>query len=194
MLAITLVGCVLAIVSFAMFGLRHGHPVRVEDGAIAVVPLGHPSARALTKVEAALRRTFRAPVVEFKCAPLPSSAYYEPRHRYRADKLVAYLSRWPNWKVVGVTERDISTTAHGVEDFGIMGQGQLGGRACVVSSFRSRAGIGEVAIHEVGHTLGLPHCANPNCVMVDANGTGKVAETSRRFCSSCACKIRSWKR
>jgi archaemetzincin len=171
--------------------LRSVHPVRTR---IAVLPLGRPSRATLNRVEAALRRTFNVEAVELPAAPLPASAFYAPRQRYRAEKLTAYLSRWPDWKVIGVTDRDISTTVHGVKDFGIMGRADLGGKACVVSSFRSHAGIGNVAIHEVGHTLGLPHCPNPNCVMVDANGSGKITQASRKFCPTCASKIRQWLR
>jgi len=174
-------------VAFAVHAkARDDDPIRL----ISVVPLGKPSLRTVTLVESALKRMYNVRVVEISGAPLPKAAFYEPRRRYRAEKLNSFLRSRPGWKVIGVTDRDISTTAHGVKDYGIMGLGDLGGKVCVVSSFRSHAGVGTVAIHEIGHTLRLPHCPNPQCVMVDAKGTGKIAKSPGRFCDRCKAKIK----
>lgn len=45
--------------------------------------------------------------------PLPKSAYYKPRRRYRAEKLLDFLDSIDTGeytKVIGLTHRDISTT------------------------------------------------------------------------------------
>ncbi len=165
-----------------------------EKLQIAILPLGKPSRKTLDAVETSLRRMYRVEVKELPGAGLPASAFYQPRSRYRAELLKAYVSHWKGWKVIGVTDRDISTTAHGVKDFGIMGLADLGGRAGVVSSFRSHDGVGTVAVHEVGHTLGLPHCPNSRCVMVDGKGHGRVIHSSGKFCAPCASRIRQWLR
>ncbi len=125
-------------------------------------------------------------VIEPDAIPLPSSAYYAPRRRYKADRLLAFLNaRFEGQpreeRVLGLTSRDISTHTERFADWGILGLADLHGRAAVVSSFRmqrrarspeqSRWRMTTTAVHEVGHVLGLPHCTESRCLMRDAEGT-----------------------
>jgi archaemetzincin len=104
-------------------------------------------------------------------------------------------------KVVGLTEKDISTAKNGVDNWGIMGLGYLDGRPCVVSTFRLNlhkdassvlvmARLVKVVNHELGHTLGLDHCPNAGCLMEDAKGTIKTVDNEPGgFCPSCLEKL-----
>ncbi|MEM9073260.1 MAG: matrixin family metalloprotease [Myxococcota bacterium] len=133
-----------------------------------------------------LRSELQVAVEPLPSLPLPEDAYYPPRRRYRADKLLDHLRTHlrgePNdVKVIGFTSVDISTSARGRFDWGIFGLGDLGGRASVISTFRLRRRarndahfrfrVVSTAIHEIGHTLGLAHCTEARCVMNDAHGT-----------------------
>jgi archaemetzincin len=124
---------------------------------------------------------------------LPAQAYYRPRRRYRADKLLDTLATIapdapPTTKVLGLTEVDISTTNEDIRDWGIFGLGSLDGRSAVMSSFRLRRRargpehlafrIATTALHEVGHTFGLPHCEEDRCAMLDAEGGIENTDTS----------------
>lgn len=122
---------------------------------------------------------------------LPIKAYYPPRNRYRADSLIKYLSNFgsADTVVIGMTNKDISSTKGSVSDFGIMGLGYCPGNSCVVSTFRlAKTNLSEqfykLAIHELGHTQGLPHCSNKICFMRDANGKNVLNE-EKDFCTSC---------
>ena len=122
---------------------------------------------------------------------LPTKAYYPPRNRYRADSLIKYLSNFgsADTVVIGMTNKDISSTKGSVSDFGIMGLGYCPGISCVVSTFRlAKTNLSEqfykLAIHELGHTQGLPHCSNKICFMRDANGKNVLNE-EKDFCTSC---------
>ena len=161
---------------------------------IAVVPLGTVGRKEIEAVRRAIRRTYRLEVVVEPKRSLPRKAYYPPRRRYRADALLAGLAKaYPEaTKVIGVTDVDISTTARGRKDWGIAGLAFLGGRPAVVSGFRAKGQLADVAVHEVGHTLGLPHCPNAGCVMQDANG--RLKNIGARFCSTCAARIARWLR
>src|SRR5262249_45479271 len=92
------------------------------------------------------------------------------------------------------------TTKGKVTDWGVFGLGEIGRRNCVISMFRLKRGaknaehlayrVATTAVHEVGHTLGLPHCPTPGCVMHDAEGSIKnTDEGTGRLCQSCRLAI-----
>lgn len=138
------------------------------------------------EVEAALRRVYQVEVRRIESRPLPRSAFYAPRKRYRADDLLEYLGAQipagmpAGTRVLGLTTADISTSKGNFKDWGVFGLGELGGTAAMVSSHRlTRKArdaaqvtwrVTNTAVHELGHVLGLDHCTEANCVMLDAEG------------------------
>ncbi len=66
---------------------------------------------------------------------------------------------------------------------GIMGFGYLPGNACVISNYRlgkypqTQIQLNEkllkVALHELGHNFGLPHCPDEQCIMIEAKEKDK---------------------
>jgi archaemetzincin len=130
-------------------------------------------------------------VVMNKSIDLPSFAFYKLRNRYRADSIIHFLQgrTIENHFVVGLTDKDISTTKGEISDWGVMGLGFCPGKACVASSFRvskkeKLPQLFKVAIHELGHTQGLPHCTDKACIMRDAEGKNPTNE-EKGFCVSC---------
>ncbi|MBS1743278.1 MAG: matrixin family metalloprotease [Bacteroidetes bacterium] len=126
-----------------------------------------------------------------KAVKLPAFAWYAPRKRFKADSLLKFLSSVtkPGHVIIGLTSKDISTTKNNHPDWGVMGLGLCPGNSCVASSFRlstkeRRMQLFKVAIHELGHTQGLPHCAVKSCYMRDAEGRNPTNE-EKEFCSSC---------
>jgi len=122
---------------------------------------------------------------------LPTKSFYPPKNRYRADLLIKYLSDFgsADTVVIGLTNKDISTTKGDILDFGVMGLGYCPGNSCVVSTFRlAKTNLSEqfykLVIHELGHKQGLPHCSNKTCFMRDANGKNVFNEV-KDFCPSC---------
>jgi archaemetzincin len=132
---------------------------------------------------------------------LPDDAYYKPRGRYRADSLIAWLSRHAvsRTMVVGITTEDISMTKGNVRDWGVMGLGLAPGNAAVVSTYRLNherllSQLSKVTAHEIGHMFGLQHCMRDTCYMRAAEGKNHLDEL-RSFCPDCHKKTRAkgWK-
>ena len=129
---------------------------------------------------------------------LPADAFYKPRRRWRADKLLDVLDgQLPRGgaRILGLTGADISTTKGDVFDWGVLGLGRIDGASSVISLFRCRKGaraaaharerLAKVAVHEVGHTLGLDHCPNRGCLMEDAEGRVATCDREYDFCARC---------
>ena len=145
---------------------------------------------------------YHAKVLILNPVNLPSSAYYTPRARYRADKLIAFLKTAKPSKykyVIGLTTKDISTTKGDFFDWGIFGLGYCPGPSCVVSTFRYKKDVSEqvfhdrflkICLHEIGHNLGLPHCKTPGCMMNDAKGKiSTVDHAEMDLCKICKRRI-----
>ncbi len=163
-----------------------GHTART----IIVQPLGNFESSLAEDIVVEIRKVH--PKVELNAAiPLPPGSFYAPRNRYRADSIIRYLAgRAKDGSVViGLAHTDISTTKNKVRDWGVMGLGYHPGAACVVSDFRLRKRHQEnqlykVALHELGHTEGLPHCPDRSCIMRDAEGKIPLRE-EKAFCTNC---------
>lgn len=131
----------------------------------------------------------------------PGNAYYKERNRYRADSTIKFLNTKTreSFVTIGLTSKDISVTKGKIKDFGVMGLGYRPGKACIASDFRvnkknSDEQFYKIAIHELGHTQGLPHCPEKMCFMRDAEGKNPTNEETD-FCKKCKTFLisKNWK-
>lgn len=168
--------------------------VTKSNTIIDIQPFNGISASQTQYVYTELKKVYSLIQVK-KIIALPKSAWYPARNRYRADSLIHFLKRQSakGHITIGLTNEDISTTKNEVADWGVMGLGFRPGNACVASSFRlsktqTNIQLFKVAIHELGHTQGLPHCPVKSCFMRNAEGKNPTNE-EKDFCTSCKPKL-----
>ncbi|MCK5800657.1 MAG: matrixin family metalloprotease [Deltaproteobacteria bacterium] len=196
-------GLILALVALGLLGPLPPSIAAPAARTIYVQPLGKALPAAdVALVKHALEVFTGLPVKVLARVPLPRAAWYPPRRRWRAEKLLTFLGRRmpaDGFRILGLTAADISTTKGRYKDWGVLGLANLAGTACVISSLRchrrSRGGtqprirLAKVAVHEIGHTLGLEHCPTLGCLMEDARGKVKTCDREYDLCPRCRRKL-----
>jgi archaemetzincin len=168
---------------------------------IRLVALGEVERRLLDVVRASLIREYRAKC-EIDSRPIdPSVAYHPERNQYHSTHLVEQLTR-----LDGGTERLLGVAA--VDLFipiltFVFGEAQLGGSCAVVSYHRLHQSfyglppdesllkdrLAKEAVHEMGHTFGLTHCEDYECVMAASHSVEWLDVKGAALCFECRSKV-----
>lgn len=173
-----------------------------KPSTIAIQPFAFNDTAQISLLKKYIENYYHFKVIVLSNKEIPKEAYYEPRNRYKADKLIKILksSNADAFDyIIGITEKDISTKKGNIPDFGIFGLGYQPGKSCVISSFRLKTTdkklvkerMIKVALHEIGHNLGLPHCsASTDCFMHAAEASIKQIDKEKMdMCDRCKHKI-----
>jgi archaemetzincin len=156
-----------------------------------------PGLGALEQLAVGLARTFQT-----ACRVMPgsidSSFALEPQRRqYHSTAILKRLERAadPDARVIGVTGLDLYVP---VLTF-VFGEAQLEGNCALVSIARLKdefyglprrddllqERLLKEAVHELGHTFGLRHCANWQCVMASSHAVERLDIKGAEFCPVC---------
>ncbi|HXK60107.1 MAG TPA: archaemetzincin family Zn-dependent metalloprotease [Acidobacteriota bacterium] len=134
----------------------------------------------------------------------PSVAYNPARNQYNSIEILLLLSRLktkPRVKLLGLTRFDLFIP---ILTF-VFGQAQVNNRNAVMSVHRLRQAYyglpddeklflercEKEALHELGHTFGLVHCQDFECVMYLSNAIEQVDLKSNSFCDACRQQLKS---
>jgi archaemetzincin len=133
-----------------------------------------------------------------KQAEIPQWVYDPKRKQYRAVDLLQLVEHYNGDRILGVTNFDIFLQPLNF----VFGLAQAPGRVAVISLFRLRCNGDEdgdssilrdralkEAVHELGHTWGLPHCPNPQCVMHFSNSLQDTDLKSKTYCVACYSRL-----
>jgi archaemetzincin len=156
---------------------------------ITLLPVGNPDRRALGNLARDLSGMgFDVELAERRA--LPRGAFDARRGQFHADALLGLALSVGAKRVLAVTDVDLYA---GDMNF-VFGMAQPSGEACVISLFRLhldadeehfRARALKEAMHELGHTSGLGHCADPGCVMWFSNTLEEADRKGAAYCRRC---------
>jgi archaemetzincin len=156
---------------------------------ITLLPVGNPDRRALNDLARDLGVTGFDVELAGRRA-LPQGAFDARRGQVHADALLGLALSVRAEHVLAVTDVDLYA---GNLNF-VFGIAQPSGVACVISLFRLcldadeerfRGRALKEAMHELGHTFGLAHCADPRCVMWFSNTLEETDRKGVAYCPRC---------
>lgn len=165
---------------------------------ITLITFGYFEKGLLEMVVNDVEREFSLPV-KIQDGHLDLSEFYDSaRRQYDGNKLIKEIDfRFASdtVKILGIFNVDLFIPILTY----IFGQAFLNGRAGIASIYRlnnERYGIKtdkkifvdrirKEAIHELGHTFGLIHCKNPDCVMRSSTYVEDIDQKSHHLCNQC---------
>jgi archaemetzincin len=167
--------------------------------SILIVPIRPVDHAELTALVAPLSNAFELPVsIEESNYLDPSFAFDTYRNQFNSSYIIAaLLDRFPapSGKIIGITAVDLFVPVLTY----VFGEAQLDGRIAVLSTYRLKEELYGLdpnpklehirllkeANHELGHTFGLIHCHNPECVMHSSTSAEEIDVKGKFFCDEC---------
>ncbi|MFB3855385.1 MAG: archaemetzincin family Zn-dependent metalloprotease [Vicinamibacterales bacterium] len=157
--------------------------------------------RLLGPVRTAIEEVFDLPVRLWQRSERPDSAYDHRRQQYSSTRILKWLvENRPEaaHKVLGLTDVDLFIP---ILTF-VFGEAQLNGAGALVSTARLRTGgaagngllttrVAKECVHELGHTFGLLHCLDPQCVMARSVAVLNVDQKRLSPCRACLARYRN---
>ncbi|MBI2618919.1 MAG: archaemetzincin family Zn-dependent metalloprotease [Ignavibacteriales bacterium] len=167
--------------------------------SLLVVPIDPAPLESFGMLKRELEQSFGLPVSLVSASTIDTTpAYDASRNQYYSSFLLsALVKQYPTHegKLLGITKTDLYVPVLTY----VFGEAQLNGMAAIVSSYRlddalyglpPNRGIFEdrlmkEAVHELGHTFGLLHCRQFDCVMHSSTAVEEIDLKSVHFCPLC---------
>jgi len=161
---------------------------------------GEPEAGMIEHVLMHVQRAFGVPVRIHDDPSRPRDTLDARRRQHASGRMLKWLIEKapPRVKVLGITDVDLFIP---ILTF-VFGEAQLGGTAAVVSTARLKEPLpvrdprivverlAKEAIHELGHAMGLVHCATPDCAMGRSASVRDVDRKRGTLCDVCRAELR----
>lgn len=164
---------------------------------IVISPIGDIDTSLIIQITAGFEKIFGCHIETVPLLKDLTFAYNQVRDQYLSTAILDRLSGMApmaSIKVLAICKEDlyIPILTH------VYGEAQLNGKACIVSIRRLSEGnrsainpnsyyerVVKEAIHEMGHTFGLRHCPDSECIMHYCRTLQNVDQKSDQFCRYC---------
>ncbi len=167
-----------------------------------IIPIGHIDIRILYSIQKELEERFNVVIDIGKQLDEPSYAYHKGKNQYHSTKI---LKRIHKLKLTGYDRilgiADVDLFIH--DRTFVFGEAKIKWKVSIISLTRLRQEFYDLpvdsalfkkriiieAVHEIGHTFGLHHCTNNNCVMFLSKTVSDSDQKGPDFCANCKKKI-----
>jgi archaemetzincin len=167
-----------------------------------LLPVGEIGSLLLEDLRQGLGAEFRARCEILPRRLEPEFALHSERRQYHSTEILRHMERAvPRecWRLLGVTTHDLYMP---ILTF-VFGEAQLNHTCAVVSSHRLRQEfyglppnpgllrdrLLKEAVHELGHTFGLTHCRDYECVMAASHAVERIDLKGSHFCGACRSRV-----
>ncbi len=169
---------------------------------IVLTAVGKIDKNILETLRIELNKVFKKKIFIGKGMPEPDHAFNKERKQYLSTAILYALMEQKELtkyeKILEIVDHDLY-----VPELNFV-FGEASKKAAVISITRLRQefyGLPEnknifykriltEAVHELGHTYGLGHCRNPECVMFFSNSLMDTDRKGSEFCSRCQSKLK----
>ncbi len=165
---------------------------------VCLIALGPISDEVLEAVRDGLDLAYGVAITNLPRLPEPDHAHDAHRGQYSSSVILRDIVRQlPSGatRILAITGKDLFIPMLSF----VLGQAQLNGPAAVISTARLHqefyglpadptllhGRVAKEAVHEIGHTFGLTHCADSRCPMSLSNGVRQVDAKSAMLCRAC---------
>jgi archaemetzincin len=169
---------------------------------LRLLPIGDLDPGLLEELVPALQDLFLAPCDAVETRFSPEFAYHRERQQFHSSEILQAMQSYVTtncWRLLGVTSVDLYIP---ILTF-VFGEAQMGGPCGLVSSHRlhqefyglpaDRAVLRErllkEAAHEIGHTVGLTHCSDYQCIMAPSHAVEWIDLKGSTLCDACRARV-----
>ncbi len=169
---------------------------------ISILPIGNIEEDVLLHTQKELEGEFNLQVVIEEAVEYSDYAYSERRKQHSSTKILEkiYRIKPPECgRTLGIIDVDLYVP----ELTFVFGEADITKQIAIISLTRLRQGYDDIpednilfkeriiteAVHELGHTYGLRHCDNKDCVMYFSSTLGDTDQKGSNFCNTCKYRL-----